>query len=279
MADTTYAAPPVDADTSSRVGRWQAVREVVAEVPTARPTRSFPDRCRSRYVAHERALQAGLYLVAGLLIGIPTALDTRASIAERALEIVCLLATVAITRRLARDLFDDSVVEYGAAVALVINLALLAPMTRDLSTPLQTVLSIGAVALLLPTERAVDGRTGWIRVALAMAVVVGGSIAVNGLADGIASQRPTADDSSLAMLLGFSQLMIAVESYLLFVVAAVMRWARGQRPVASRLPQLQWLLPAYLLAAIVTADGSFDFESLLPVTPLIAVVTAALLDD
>lgn len=89
----------------------------------------------------------------------------------------------------------------------------------------------------------------------------------------------SSDESSVTMLLGLAQLTTAVEGYLLFVVAAWMRFRQGGRRAIGPLFEMQWLIPVWLLYIVLGGGDSLEFQFLVPITPLLAIVIAALLDD
>lgn len=327
---TVTTGDPTVVDLTAR----RAAKAAERRSPTPPTPRSFPDRVRPFYSAHEVPLHVALGIAAAGVITIPELVNHSTPVLSQVLGILCLFGTVAISHRLARNTLKDDVLAFSAIVILLFNLALLSPAMRELETSLQTLLVTSVIALLLPASVALGGRIAVRRVAAGVlagvaivvspdsAILVGGAILIHVV---VGARRPAtrdrlrptlvalaasvlplaaivgawlilrsatdstllpdsfaataSDTSSLTMLLGLAQLTTAVEGYLLFVVAAWLRHRQVRRRPTGSLFQMQWLIPVWLLYIVLGGGDSLEFQFLVPITPLLALVIAALLDD
>lgn len=95
-----------------------------------------------------------------VLMAIPERFGWSTPLFSQILGIALMLATVAVTLRLAKNVFGDATLAFLAAIVLLTNMTFLSYATGGLETMLETVLVVGVAALLLPSERAIDLRSG-----------------------------------------------------------------------------------------------------------------------
>lgn len=93
-----------------------------------------------------------------LMMSVPERLGWSAPLASQLLGVLLVLATLAVTLRLARNVLGNATLAYFSGIALVTNMTFLSYATGGLETMLQTLLVTSIAALLIPVERAAASR-------------------------------------------------------------------------------------------------------------------------